>query len=254
MIQKRASDVSDAPIQRISTESAYRSVIKALGRQLDSPRVLRHLMGVVENYRAKRKLGWSRPWNKYGLTTFQAFKLDPSADADLFARAKSLLDAIDDVPDDAREFVAELIADSDQLMGFVFLSEYEEDGAHYETATLSLGRHSTSSARHRDRFDIVLDAPVVELTVKPVARMRLYIDPYTPARKEPLYSATVGDPLPEQAVALFAMLARLSSEWAEDETKLWDHWTSKYVDYFGERQHEQEGSHFKPRQAQAGQR
>jgi len=246
--------VTDARIQRISTDSAYTSVIKALGRQLESPTIMRHLMRVAENYRAKRKLGWSRPWNKYGLRTFQSFKLDPTADADLLDRGLSLLGAIDDVPDEARKFVADLLADSDRLMGFVFLSEYEEDGDHYETATLSLGCKNSSSARHRDRFDIVLDAPVVEKAVKPVSRVRLFIDPHTPDQMEPIYSAVVGSPLPEHAVTLFAVLARLSSDWAEDETKVWDHWTSKYVEYFGERQHEQEGSHFKSPQAQAGQR
>ena len=225
----------DMQIETVKKRPVYSSMIKTIGQQIGPPALLRRLMGAAEAYREKRKMGWSRPWNKYGLCTFQSFELAAHDDILLFEKAAAVLAKVDDVPAESLDFVNALVRDRDNLMGFIFLSEYREEGREYETATLSIGRKNPESSRHRDRFDIVLDAPINNRIAAPLVRMRIYVDPFIPTQKEPAFVTTVDSTLPALAVELFDTLAECSTLWANAEDKIWDHWSSKYVEYFGPR-------------------
>lgn len=69
----------------IRSEADYQNVLATLSRRDRPHAILRFLMRALESYRAARKMGWSRPWNKYGVVNFQSFKLDPAQDHELLA-------------------------------------------------------------------------------------------------------------------------------------------------------------------------
>jgi len=247
------NDISDTV--EIKDETAYKAAMRTLSSQDRPPAILRFLMSAFESYRQARKIGWSRPWNKYGINTFLSFKLGFPKDGDLVDRARAVLTAeCADMSEDAKTFVDELFAD-DALMGFVFLQEFAEDGQRFESITLSFGRKT--QRRYRDRVDLILEAPVKGSTAEDFSRLRVYVDPYA-GQKEPLWQALIDDVSGAAASELFAHLCALSTPWGNDPARIWDHWTSRYIDYFGPRQWSLDASHFtladtaRPEPARAG--
>jgi len=218
----------------IETEAQYHETSKILSAKKRPPAILRLLMNSFESYRQARKFGWSRPWNKVGLMNFQSFKLNTSEYTWFVQSAQTLLQANAlDLPEEAQVFVLELLADT-TLMGFIFTHEYSCDGQKYEGATLSLGRKNNK--RYRDRIDIIVESPVIEGISQGVQRCRIFIDPYQPGDKKTLWQGELKaaeHPLIED---LFAALSYISWHWNGDNKYIWDHWTSAYIDYFGERQ------------------
>lgn len=227
----------------IRDEAAYMAALKTLNNQDRPPAILRFLMSAFESYRQARKIGWSRPWNKYGINTFLSFKLGFPQDGDLVARARAVLaETCGGMPGAAKKFTDDLLAD-ENLMGFVFLQEFSEDGRRYESATLSFGRRTQK--RYRDRIDLILEAPIEGAAVGAFSRLRVFVDPYA-EQKQPIWQKTFDDVSSAGATDLFAHLGALSWQWAGDKSRLWDHWTSRYIDYFGPRQWSLEQSHFAP--------
>ncbi|MDG4549205.1 MAG: hypothetical protein P9F19_06820 [Candidatus Contendobacter sp.] len=220
----------------IRSEADYQNVLATLSRRDRPHAILRFLMRALESYRAARKMGWSRPWNKYGVVNFQSFKLDPAQDHELLALGQAVLDAeCAAMPAPARAFVDDLFARRDPLMGFVFIQEFTDGGCRFEGGVLSLGRRATDQPRYRDRLDLILESPVVEGHSQGLARLRVFVDPYL-GKKEPLWSTTVEPAHDAASVHLFERLATLSWDWPRLPERLWDHWTSAYIDYFGPRQ------------------
>ncbi|MCK5360410.1 MAG: hypothetical protein KAJ95_07270, partial [Gammaproteobacteria bacterium] len=220
--------------QAINTETQYREASKTLSREKRPPAVLRMLMNSFESYRQARKFGWSRPWNKVDLMNFQSFKLDPSNNPAFIRTASDLLNLeLLNLTKDAQNFAEELLADKN-LMGFVFIHEFTEGGKQYEGATLSLGRKNQK--RYRDRIDIIFESPVIAGISQGLERIRVYIDPYRENDKKTLWQGATATLNNSHAESLFAALSEVSWEWAGDEKRVWDHWTSAYIDYFGERQ------------------
>ncbi|MDG4596104.1 MAG: hypothetical protein P9F75_10535 [Candidatus Contendobacter sp.] len=220
----------------IKTEADYQKVLATLSRQDRPHAILLFLMRVLESYRAARKIGWSRPWNKQAVVNFQSFKLDAVRDHELLELGRDVLDAeCAAMPAPARAFVDDLLARRDRLMGFVFIQEFTDAGRRFEGGVLSLGRRAAEQPRYRDRLDLILESPVVEGHSQGLARLRVFVDPHL-GKKEPLWSTTVE---PVHGVAsgdLFERLAALSWDWARRPERVWDHWTSAYIDYFGPRQ------------------
>jgi hypothetical protein len=138
-----------------------------------------------------------------------------------------------DMPAAASQFIDELLAQRERLMGFIFVYEYEDGGTQYEGVNLSFGRKATHEPRYRDRFDLILESPVFDGISRGLQRMRVYVDPYN-GQKEPLWSAQQS-PRGTAAARLFDHLAAISWQWADDPQRIWDHWTSAYIDYFGPR-------------------
>ena len=226
---------------KINSSTEYNRVKKAISKKNQPNKVMRFLMNSLESYRQSRKLGWSRPWNKYNLTVFQSFRLKMDEDTKLLDLAKELLEKDISMPSSARYFVNDLLADTRHMMGFVFVHEYMDDGQLYEGVTFSLGR--VNDKKYRDRIDLILESPVHEDKSQGFSRMRVFIDPFT-AAKEPLWACTVSDELSNSAYQLFDQLSEASWSWAEQVHRIWQHWTSSYIDYFAPRQNVLEMSYF----------
>ena len=229
---------------QIKNEEDYRSVQATLSRRDRPPAVLRFLMRVLESFRGARKIGWSRPWNKYGVVNFQSFRLNTKQDADLLEQAGDILTReCPSMPEPAARFVQELLANREQLMGFLFVQEFTENGRQFEGVNLSLGRRTAGQPRYRDRLDLILESPVQDGVSQGFSRLRIYVDPYT-GNKEPLWSTILEHRVSDTTLALFQQLASLSWEWADNPERRWDHWTSAYIDYFGPRQWSMRKSYF----------
>ena len=231
---------------RILHAEGYRAAIQALNKKNRPPAVLRMIMSAFESYRQSRKLGWSRPWNKYGINTFRSYKLDFPRDAGLVAMARNVLEeAAMDMPPDARAFIDDLLGDPSaarsQLMGFIFFNEIEDGDDLYEGVTLSFGRKNNK--RYRDRLDIVLEAPLRHGHAQPFERVRIYVDPFRGV-KPPLWKTEHSSAGLVAATALFAHLCAIYTSWESVDGRIWDHWTSAYIDYFGPRSRFIENSHF----------
>ena len=101
--------MSEPDVVDIKDEAGYRVAMTTLSKQNRPPIVLRLLMQAFEAYRQARRIGWSRPWNKYGINTFQSFRLRFPADTDLIELARAVLDSsCPDLPAEADAFVQEL--------------------------------------------------------------------------------------------------------------------------------------------------
>jgi len=225
--------MTEAPdVVDIKDEAGYRVAMATLNKQSRPPAVLRLLMKAFEAWRQARRIGWSRSWNKYGINTFQSFKLRFPADNQLIELARAVLDSeCPDLPADADSFIQDLLGD-EELMGFVFIHEYEEEGRRYEGATLSFGRKV--QRRFRDRLDLIVEAPADEDKVGDLSRLRIFVDPYRGV-KPPLWQTAKTVGTSATAATLYAELAKVSHAWAGDADKRWDHWTSRYIDFFGPR-------------------
>lgn len=231
----------------IKNGDAYREAMITLNKRSQPPAVLRRIMSAFEAYRAARKIGWSRPWNKYGIRTFQSYRLDCRNDGDMVARAQAVLAAPAFAFDaEAQAFIDELLSDEpaarEGLMGFLFFHEAEAERGLREGVMLSFGRVN-ARRRHRDRLDIVFEADVVGDTVSPPQRVTVYVDPYK-GKGPPLYEATV--PIRDVAPAreVFDELKACYLDWGRDDPRLWDHWTSQYIDYFAPRVRVAAQTHF----------
>lgn len=220
---------------QIDSAKQYKQVKKTISKKQQPGKVMRFLMNALESYRQSRKLGWSRPWNKYHLTVFQSFKLKADVDQNLFAMARDLLNQDIAMPSSAQHFVQDLLGNEQQLMGFVFVHDYQDPGDSqlYEGVTLSLGR--VNDKKYRDRIDLIFESPVIGGESQGLSRVRVYIDPYMGA-KEPLWTYTLTENLGSHAYTCFDLLSNCSWNWAVDESKLWNHWTESYIDYFAPRQ------------------
>jgi len=218
---------------QIDDATEYQRIKKVLSKKNQPNKIMRFLMNALESYRQARKLGWSRPWNKYDLTVFQTFKLNVSTDRELITQLANIIENDISMPSSARKFVEELLADEAHLMGFLFVHDYQQEGQQYEGVTFSLGR--VKDKRYRDRIDLIFESPVNDGVSQGFSRIRVYIDPFMGV-KEPLWSCLIDKDLSAQAQHLFEQLSNASWAWAEQEERLWNHWTSDYIDYFGPRE------------------
>ncbi|MBD3669221.1 MAG: hypothetical protein HUJ29_00465 [Gammaproteobacteria bacterium] len=234
--------MTDEENLKLKNESDYQKALETLSKASQPPAILCLLMRAFERYRAARKMGWSRPWNKYDLLNFQSFRLRPHDDRSLIDLGQRVIrDNFSDIPDTALSFMDELLSDN-ELMGFVFCHEYNSDGRNWEGATLSVGRKV--QRRYRDRLDILVESEVCDSKSIGLSRLRIYIDPYRDGVREPLWQDHKTLELSRSAQELFEQLSEISWQWAQDETRRWDHWTSRYIDYFGERQYSLDQSYF----------
>ncbi len=219
--------------EAIDSASAYAATLRLISQQQGSPSLLHTLMNRLEEYRQKRKMGWSRPWNKYGVTTFLSFRLSPADIAWLNAGVE--LVAACQAPDEVLAFTHELQHDP-AWMGFIFYAEVMQDGHLFEAVTLSLGRRAEANPRQRDRLDLRWDIPL-QADVDGVGPMfHIWVDPLREEDTAPLWQLTEHG-LPEAGKALFGQLAEVSWQWHDQPERLWTHWTSRYIDYFGERRY-----------------
>ncbi|MEK6748260.1 MAG: hypothetical protein AABY83_03525 [Pseudomonadota bacterium] len=234
---------NNSEIFQISTEEQYRWALSTLNQQNRPPLMLRLVMSAFEAYRRARKYGWSRPWNKYNVMNFQSFKLRPMQDQALLDLAAQILAAQHGVlNDETRRFVDDLLRDTQNIMGFIFVHEITEGNTRFEGATLSLGR--VSGRRYRDRLDIIVESRIEDERSLGLSRVRIFVDPYRRETKDVLWQGVVQEDWHASAQTLFDSLSNISFLWAQDPQRLWQHWTSAYIDYFGPRQWQLDSSLF----------
>ena len=122
-------------------------------------------------------------------------------------------------------------------MGFVFVHDGRDDeGALYEEITFSFGRIASGRTRHRDRFDLVLESEIKGGSSQGLSRVRAYVDPFKPPiRKNPARVFLHQPPRTHEVQDLFRAGALLYVSWLEDSDRAWQHWTQRYINYFGPR-------------------
>lgn len=229
------------PSYNVNSEQDYQQALSTLSQAKQPAAILKLIMRGFEAYRAARKMGWSRPWNKYDLVNFQSLRIQPQQDQALIQLALQLIhDEATDIPVAAQSFITELTNDVN-LMGFIFCHEYQKDGRRWEGATLSLGRKN--NRRYRDRFDIIVESELINGRTNGLSRLRIYIDPYAGQPGPPLWQTDM-KPASESATQLFERLSEASWTWSAQAERNWDHWTSRYIDYFGSRQFDLQQSYF----------
>ena len=200
--------------------------------------LLRKLMSSLETQRMKKKLGWSRPWNKYGLNIFRSHTHDAGQDAELFHLLDQILASIPGLPEPYLGFIRSLRADP-AGMAFTFYHNHRLGEDRYEGLTLSLGRKVPGDKTKRDRLDLTLEDKLVEGKADgKLDRVRLVVNPWSEYLKDAFLTrewSTAGDaPLPGFQ-DLYALCLAKYQIWKDDPSRQWEHWSVRYIDYFGPR-------------------
>ena len=221
-------------------ELSLSTLMRELNLQNRPSWLLCRLMNILEQKRQAQGLGWSRPWNKTGLTVFRTHTQKVADDVDYFAPVFAVLGRLlPHAPLAYQAFAAELLIDP-SLMAFTFYHNRQTDGAQYEGLTLSLGRKVTGDPSKRDRLDLILedqrDGGRVDGTVD---LLRLYVCPwseYQDGRRHHLLEArelSTEDRADVQA--LYENCVAAYHIWKNDDRRQWSHWSANYIDYFGSR-------------------
>lgn len=212
--------------------------------------LLVRLMNALEQRRQAHGMGWSRPWNKYGLTVFRTLMGCVDQDPGRHPAVQRLLDAsLDSAPVRTREFVHELLADPGRMTFIFFHNRVAEDGRQYEGFTLSFGRHATADATKRDRLDIIIEDERRDGAVDGIAdRLRVYVCPWWSYGNDRSFhleerSERSGDDL-GIAQSAFTYGVQQYNIGKFDESRQWSHWSQRYIEYFGPRQFIPRGSSF----------
>lgn len=226
----------------------------ALMRELTLQRkpswLLVRLMNALEQRRQAQGMGWSRPWNKYGLTVFRTHTQPEGEDPALAAPVRPLLDRLlANAPDDYRTFAASLLDDPGRMTFTFYHNHATEDGRQYEGFTLSFGRHVSSDGTKRDRLDIILEDERRSGAVDgQVDRVRVYVCPWAHYGADRSFHLVDADgPAPDArplAQTLFTYGVAQYNRGKSDEALQWRHWSQRYIDYFGPRQFIPRGSSF----------
>jgi hypothetical protein len=230
----------------IQSEREYQVALQTLGQRTRPNWLLRVIMNALERYRQSRKMGWSRPQNKRGLTVFAAYELTPATDTDIVSRVFEAT---------GREFASELDAETRSylaslrsepgLMGFLFVHDLIEGERRFEGLTYSMGRRVAGEPRFRDRFDLMVEAEVGPAGSRGLTRVRAFVDPFRrPIETHPAQSFCHDTAFTEESAALFTLASELHTRWSTCRERHWRHWTSDYIDYFGPRLQPVSGTFF----------
>ena len=216
------------------------TLMRELGLQRRPSWVLRKLMNSLEQRRQAKGLGWSRSWNKRGLNVFRTHVHEVAADADYFIPLQPLMDRfLPKAPDLYREFALELLADP-KRMAFTFYHNHDSGDAQFEGLTVCIGRRVPDDATKRDRLDVILEDRRTDGEVDgTVDRLRIYLCPWAQYRNEKAHflyetSELTGDEL-DGTQALYKHCVEKYHQWKDPEARQWNHWSARYIDYFGPR-------------------
>ena len=210
--------------------------------------LLAKLMNALEKQRQAKGLGWSRAWNKYGLTVFRTHTQRPLEDVDYFQPLQPLLEHfLATAPPAVREFTADLLADPAR-MAFTFYHNHDAgNGRQYEGLTISIGRKVAADPTKRDRLDIILederDGGAVDGLVD---RVRIYVCPWATYQHEKTFHLCEGTALAADELRLaqgcYRSCVAKYHLWKGEESRQWSHWSARYIDYFGPRAFIPQGS------------
>ena len=207
--------------------------------------LLCQMMNLLEQRRSREGRGWSRPWNKEGVTTFRTHT-HTADDADYFDAARALLDHLVDPASDDGRFVAALM-DDPKRMCFTFYHNIQEEGRQYEGMTLSFGRVVPDLRSRRDRVDIVLEDARRDGAVDgQVDRVRVYVCPWDRWQDKDCTTLALCPDGDTGALTqgLYDLAVRCYHQWKREPERQWQHWSVQYIDYFGGRRFIPRGSSF----------
>jgi hypothetical protein len=223
------------------------TLMRELNLRRQPSAILRKLMNALESQRIARKLGWSRPWNKEGMTIFHSLRLRPSETG--FALDETLCALLVSLSESPlyRDFVLELMNDPN-LMTFVFCHNHRRDGDLHEGLTLSLGRRVANDTSKRDRIDIILEDRKGDSGVDGfVDRVRIYVNPWFDHRYDRMFTSqftTESRALPQIWQKLYEAGLGIYARLKEAPENQFEHWSIRYIDYFGPRDLIPPGSRF----------
>jgi hypothetical protein len=212
--------------------------------------LLRKMMDVFESKRQAKGLGWSRAWNKYDLNVFRSHKASLREDSAYLRGIRPLVDdllAAVDVPTAQAQFVQELLQDPNTIL-YTFYHNRDVGAVQWEGLTLSFGRTVASDKSKCDRVDILLeDARVNGAVDGRVDCVRFYVCPWKTYVDKQFelheHTSPAGD-LAESAQAAYEHAIRFYDSWKNNEDRQWNHWSTRYISYFGARQFIPQGSSF----------
>jgi hypothetical protein len=207
--------------------------------------LLRKFMGALESKRMEKKLGWSRPWNKYGLTIFRSHTFDAAKDEKFLTQVERVLvECLPELPPEYSEFISSVFRDP-QRMAFTFYHNNRIADREYEGLTLSLGRKVPEDKTKRDRLDVILEDLRVNGSVDGrIDRVRFILNPWNRFQKDEMFLKEWKEAPPEPCQNLYAEAIRHYHEWKEMPSRQWEHWSIRYIDYFGSRGFIPKGSSF----------
>lgn len=209
--------------------------------------ILRLLMGHLEKKRMEKKLGWSRPWNKVGTTTFRTHRLRPREDTRFLVDIQEAMrPALEALGRDCLAYAADLFADP-ELMAFAFYHNRLQGDDWYEGMTLSFGRKLPGDRTKRDRVDLILEDRRESGRVDGLPdRVRVYVNPFEAwdRGEVALLDRAVREGPSTAWDALYRTGVDLYREWRETPDRQWEHWAIRTIDYFGPREAIPPGSSF----------
>lgn len=226
--------------QSLSEEhrKTHNSMIREITLEKRPRSLLCKLMTRLESMRAARGLGWSRPWNKVDLNVFETHVYQNREDRALLQPLQqSILTLLEALPSTYKEFFQELI-DDPKPMFFVFYHNRSVEGVHYEGLTLSFGRRVVNDKSKRDRFDIVLEDRVEGVDVDgQLDLVRIYNCPWSDYQTEQQHElhTYLGKEIPEGFQELYETALTQYNQWKDLQERSWSHWSTKYIEYFGQR-------------------
>jgi len=212
--------------------------------------LLARFMNALEERRQAQGMGWSRPWNKVGLTIFRTQTPGPGEDPGRHPAVEQLLrQLLAGAPERMRAFASELLADPARMTFTFFHNHVTGEQRQYEGFTLSFGRHAADDPTKRDRLDIILEDERRNGAVDGrVDRLRVYVCPWWAYGTD--RSLHVEERLPPEgdegaaAQALFSYGVERYNVGKFDDSLQWSHWSQRYIDYFGPRTFIPRGSSF----------
>jgi len=226
------------------------ALMRELNLQKKPSWLLVKVMNALEQKRQAQGLGWSRPWNKYGLTVFRTHIQANGDDPARCAALVSVLDHfLDGAPAFAREFARELLQDPARMSFTFFHNNKTESGSQYEGFTISLGRKVAGDPSKRDRLDIILEDERKDGRVDGIVdRIRVYVCPWSTYGKDRTVHlcerTALSDEEQRLAQDLFQYGVDKYDQGKSDESLQWSHWSVRYIDYFGPRDFIPQGSSF----------
>lgn len=201
--------------------------------------VLRAMMNALDKKRQALGLGWSRPWNKVGMTIFRANRHVIGQDRELLRGAMEAVREFAPEPLLSLPFIEDLFADP-ALMAYTFYHNRESGGAFYEGLTVSFGRQVPDDRSKRDRIDLILEDRRVDGRVdRRVDLARIIVCPWASYGVDRDHQRYEQCTLSTEERACFDAVYREGVAayrlWKDDDSRRWFHWSSAFIDYFSPR-------------------
>lgn len=225
--------------QSINAEDLSKgTLMRELNLQRKPNWLLVKFMNALEGKRQKKKMGWSRPWNKYDLNVFRTHIMDRHEDREFIDSIFDLvLEQITDLPKNYKYFVEDL-QDDPNLMAFTFYHNRSLTNTQYEGLTLSFGRRPLDDRTKRERLDVILEDLRVDGEVDgKIDQVRVYVNPWKEFSQDDEYFLYVkqDNEVPSPFNDAYRESVGLYNQWKEEEKRQWQHWSVKFINYFGPR-------------------